>query len=67
MKKERASVLRWFKNTPGAILSNVGILTTGFDEPTVETVILYRATTSVSLYLQMVGRGSRTTDTKKRI
>ncbi|AGO47845.1 helicase [Cellulophaga phage phi46:1] len=59
MKKERASILRWFHETPNAILSNVGILTTGFDEPSIETVILYRATTSLSLYLQMVGRGSR--------
>lgn len=58
-KTERGNVLRWFKNNPKGILSNVGILTTGFDEPTIETVILYRATTSLSLYLQMVGRGSR--------
>lgn len=56
----RQEVLTWFKNTPGAILSNVGILNTGFDEPTIEAVILYRATMSLSLFLQMVGRGSRT-------
>lgn len=59
-KKDRDAVLRWFKQTPDGILSNVGILTTGFDEPSIETVILYRATKSLSLYLQMVGRGSRT-------
>lgn len=58
-KRERKTILRWFKNTPDGILSNVGILTTGFDEPSIRTVILYRATTSLSLYLQMVGRGSR--------
>ena len=45
-------------------LVNVGILTAGFDCPNIETVILYRATTSLSLFLQMVGRGSRVTDKK---
>jgi superfamily II DNA or RNA helicase len=58
-KKERADCLAWFKNTPDAILCNVGILTTGFDEPTIQTIILYRATKSLPLFLQMVGRGSR--------
>ena len=61
---ERAENLTWFKSTPNALLSNVGILTAGFDEPTIEVVILYRATKSLSLFLQMVGRGSRTTPTK---
>lgn len=58
-KKDRVKILEWFKNTSDAILCNVGILTTGFDEPTIETVILYSATKSLPLYLQMVGRGSR--------
>jgi superfamily II DNA or RNA helicase len=60
----REEVLEWFENTPGAILSNYGILTTGFDCPTIEVVILYRATKSLPLFLQMVGRGSRVTPTK---
>jgi len=62
----RNGTLHWFKHTNNAILVSVGILTTGFDEPTIETIILYRATTSLPLFLQMVGRGSRTTETKKR-
>jgi len=62
---ERKSILNWFKNTPNALLSNVGILTAGYDEPSIEVVILYRATKSLALYLQMVGRGSRVTSTKK--
>lgn len=64
--EERRSILSWYKNTPDAILCNVGILTTGFDDPATEVVILYRATTSLALYLQMVGRGSRVTETKKK-
>ncbi len=58
-KKDRQEILHWFKHTPDAILSSVGILTTGFDEPSVETVILNRATKSITLYFQMIGRGSR--------
>ncbi|MES2239120.1 MAG: DEAD/DEAH box helicase [Bacteroidota bacterium] len=57
--EERKEILHWFKHTPDAILTSVGILTTGFDEPTVETIILNRATKSLTLYYQMIGRGSR--------
>ncbi len=56
---ERREILSWFANTPDAILTSVSILTTGFDEPSVETVILNRATRSLTLYFQMIGRGSR--------
>jgi len=62
--KDRAEILQWFKNTQNALLSNVGILTAGYDEATIEVVILYRATKSLPLFLQMVGRGSRTTPVK---
>ncbi len=58
-EKERKEILQWFKETPNAILTSVSILTTGFDEPTVETIILNRATKSLTLYHQMIGRGSR--------
>lgn len=56
---ERREILEWFSKTPDAILTSVSILTTGFDEPTVETIILNRATKSLTLYFQMIGRGSR--------
>ena len=56
---ERKEILEWFSETPDAILTSVSILTTGFDEPTVETIILNRATRSLTLYFQMIGRGSR--------
>lgn len=64
-KQERSDILEWFKHTPNSILTSVSILTTGFDEPTVETVILNRATRSLTLYFQMIGRGSRILDNKK--
>ncbi len=52
-EKYRKDTLLWFKNTSGAILNNVGILTTGFDEPSVITVIVNRSTMSLPLWLQM--------------
>jgi superfamily II DNA or RNA helicase len=61
-KSDRKPILEWFKNTPDAILLNCGVLTAGFDEPTIQAVILNRATLSLSLYLQMVGRGGRKCD-----
>ena len=64
-EKERAEILKWFHDKPDAILSSVSILTTGFDEPTVSTIILNRATKSLTLYHQMIGRGSRSLPNKK--
>lgn len=64
-RTEREQILKWFKETPNAILSSVSILTTGFDEPTVDTIILNRATRSLTLYYQMIGRGSRILKDKK--
>lgn len=58
-KQERKDALKWFKHTPDAVLTSVSILTTGFDEPSVESIILNRATRSLTLYFQMIGRGSR--------
>ncbi|WP_026809725.1 DEAD/DEAH box helicase [Arenibacter latericius] len=62
---ERKEILEWFSKTPDAILTSVSILTTGFDEPTVETIILNRATKSLTLYFQMIGRGSRVLPNKE--
>lgn len=62
---ERKAILQWFREKPDAILTSVSILTTGFDEPTVEAIILNRATRSLTLYFQMIGRGSRVLPNKK--
>jgi superfamily II DNA or RNA helicase len=63
---KRLSTLEWYKHTPNAVICNVGILTTGFDDPSIEVVILYRATKSLPLFLQMCGRGSRVTPNKDK-
>jgi len=63
--KDREAALLWFKTKPDAILTSVGILTTGFDEPSIGSIIINRATKSLTLYHQMIGRGSRITGSKK--
>lgn len=65
-KKQRKEILKWFHETPDAILTSVSILTTGFDEPTIDTIILNRATRSLTLYFQMIGRGSRILNNKSK-
>jgi superfamily II DNA or RNA helicase len=64
--EERDKVLTQFENTPGSVISNCAITTMGYDHPGIECVVLYRATTSLPLMLQMIGRGSRVTPTKSQ-
>jgi superfamily II DNA or RNA helicase len=41
------------------VVSSCMVLTEGFDEPSVDCIIVGRPTKSLPLYMQMVGRGSR--------
>ena len=41
------------------MLVNYGVLTTGFDAPNTNAVVITRPTTSLVLYSQMIGRGIR--------
>jgi DNA repair protein RadD len=56
---ERAQILGRFKAGSLKYLCNVNVLTTGFDAPNVDCVVLLRPTMSPGLYYQMVGRGFR--------
>ena len=58
-KAERANILKRFKAKSLKYLVNVAVLTTGFDAPHVDVVALLRATESVGLLQQIVGRGLR--------
>lgn len=49
---------------PLKYLANVNVLTTGFDAPNIDCVVLLRPTASAGLYYQMVGRGFRLHDSK---
>lgn len=57
--EERQSILARFSSGETRVLVNVGVLTEGFDEPSVEAIILARPTRSTLLYTQIVGRGTR--------
>ena len=58
-KREREEILADFKSGKIKVVANVGTLTTGFDYPELDTVILGRPTKSLALYYQMVGRAIR--------
>jgi superfamily II DNA or RNA helicase len=55
----RRNIFKWFKETPGAVLCNVDIATTGNDEPSIEAVICNFSTQSLTKWLQTTGRGGR--------
>jgi len=58
-KLDRERILSAYKSGAFLVLNNCGILTTGYDEPSIECVIMNRATKSLPLFLQCFGRGSR--------
>ena len=58
--RERDDTLTRFNQGEIRILTNVGVLTEGWDAPRTDTVVLCRPTQSAALYVQMVGRGLRT-------
>jgi DNA repair protein RadD len=55
----RAKVIQQFKNGDLRLLSNFGVLTTGFDDPKIDVVFMARPTNSIVLYSQVIGRGLR--------
>jgi len=57
--KQRASFIEGFKNGSIQYIVNVATMTTGFDFPALARVMLGRATNSLALYQQMLGRGIR--------
>lgn len=66
-KKERDEILENFKHGCIDVLVNVGVLTTGFDYPELDTVVMARPTMSLALFYQIVGRGIRPHPTKKSL
>lgn len=58
-KKEREAILERFKSGETEVIANVGVLSTGFDFPALDTIILARPTMSLALFYQMVGRAIR--------
>ena len=64
-KFNRDTIVKAFDEGDIDVLFNCQVFTEGFDSPTIQTVIVARPTMSESLFMQMIGRGSRITKTKK--
>lgn len=58
-KEQRAWTLENFKAGRIKALTNMNVLTTGFDHPDIDLIVMARPTLSPGLYLQMAGRGMR--------
>ena len=57
--EERRALLQRFRTGETLVVTNCGVLTEGYDEPSVDCVIVARPTQSTPLFTQMVGRGTR--------
>ena len=58
----RRMLIQQFRDTDDLqVITNYGVLTTGFDAPRTNTAVIARPTDSVVLFSQMVGRASRGT------
>ena len=66
-KEDREKIIQAFKSGEFDILCNVNIFSEGFDCPDIEFVQLARPTKSLSMYLQQVGRGLRTSENKDKV
>lgn len=64
-KRERKRILDSFKKGEIRVVTNVGVLTTGFDYPELDTIVIARPTMSLALYYQIVGRAIRPHPSKK--
>lgn len=60
--EERERILKAFKAGEIRVLTNVNVLTTGFDYPNIDLIVMARPTLSPGLYMQMAGRGMRLKD-----
>lgn len=58
-KAERERILRLYKEGKIQAVTNANVLTTGFDYPDIDLIVMLRPTMSASLYVQMAGRGMR--------
>ena len=58
-RQDRLNAIKQFRSGELEVLCNYGVLTTGYDSPNIDCVIVARPTMSQLLYTQMVGRGLR--------
>jgi len=59
--EKRSDIVEWFRDSQDALLISTGVFTKGFDVCDVEVILMARATKSLSLWIQIAGRGARKT------
>jgi len=64
-KKDRSQAIEDYQNDKLDMLISGIILTTGFDEPRIDCIGLFRSVSSSALYIQIAGRGLRVHPEKK--
>lgn len=64
-KREREQILHAFKEGWIQAVTNANVLTTGFDHPGIDLIVMLRPTKSPGLYVQMAGRGLRISPDKE--
>lgn len=64
---ERKAILWRLKTGETQVVCNCGVLTEGFDEPSISCVVIARPTKFHGLYVQMVGRGTRVSPGKQNL
>jgi len=64
-KKKRVKLIAGFKDGTIKTMFNVGVLTTGFDHPALDCIVLLRPTRSPLLYNQIIGRLTRLAEGKE--
>lgn len=63
--KDREYITQEFKDGLIRMIFNVGVYTTGYDNPNLDCIVLARPTRSLALHAQMLGRGDRNAPGKK--
>jgi superfamily II DNA or RNA helicase len=63
--EERRHTLAEFSAGRLRIIANCAVLTEGYDEPSIDCIVIARPTRSASFYTQMIGRGTRRHPEKK--
>ena len=57
--QNRKNIVKNFRDKEVKIIFNYGVLSTGFDAPGTDAILIARPTTSPVIYSQMLGRGLR--------
>lgn len=58
-KNERRAILKRLRTGVTRFVTNCNVLTEGYDDPSIDCIVIARPTVFRGLYLQMVGRGLR--------